>query len=551
MRVSNQKPTILSPVYKSKISGNMDVIDYMRQTLAAPLYNPVIQNQPVQLLANQTPITEDDIVSHVIACCQYAMSPTDEAWCKTLYGKTLVYFDQNTNLNIQNLFAIQSATKEKLPFPSQKVIYTPATDVIPVSKEFLAGQCEYDKYFATLSFYAKPNTLGFYFANEAAFNAFKTWLASQVAMVQSVLPSETNKLLIDFQANIHLSSLTESLLLRNNDNENNTDYSFARTLIFFLMNYTTTISSAEFGVLPFSISELYCPRSVVFVNVEKHTHATAKQIADEWNLINQSLQMKVQIMSNNQINKLTAAARNLRKIQGMAVNAANSAAKSAQRSLIVAFRKKEPNSVDMVRIVKKVIAKMATVNMSENSYKSVKMTFAKPNRRDPDDFNKQGKSVSTKYKPDIHIYIDTSGSISEDNYQDAIKACIQMARKLNINLYFNSFSHVLSQCTKLNTKDKSTKAVYAAFQKVPKVSGSTDYEQIWNYINQNKKRRRELSIIITDFEYSPPTHFVKHPKNLYYIPCSNMRWNRIVDSAKDFCDNMSHIEPQIRGRLLF
>lgn len=551
MQVSNQKPAILSPVYKSKFTGDFEPLKYMKQTLATPLFNPVVAGTNVTISDHGAALNEDDIVSEIVKCCGDTVDPNAETKVKQLLAKTLVYFDATTNLSVQNAFAIQAAVEAKLPFPSAKVQYTPAIDVIPASKEFLAGQCDYAKYFASLAFYARPNTLGFYFANDTAFTAFKTWLNTQTSTIASLLPAKTNQLFQDFQTNITLNGLTESLILRNNDSENNEDYSFARTLIAHLMIYTKQVSNAEFGVLPFLLGELYCPRTIVFVNVEKHAHATAKQVADEWNIINQSLSMKIPMVSNNKLSKLTATARSLHKMAGLAATASSNAQRTAVRCGNAKFRKMPPTTVDLVKVIAKVSKKMTNVAKSENSYKSITMSYARPNRRNPDDFNKQGKMVSTKYKPDIHIYLDNSGSISEQNYQDAIKALIKMAKKLNVNLYFNSFSHQLSQCTKLNTKDKSLTAIYAEFQKIPKVGGGTDYEQIWHYINRSKKRRRELSLIITDFEWYAPNHYVKHPKNLYYIPCSHMDWDAMTRAATSFCNSMKNIDPNCRTHLLF
>ena len=194
---------------------------------------------------------------------------------------------------------------------------------------------------------------------------------------------------------------------------------------------------------------------------------------------------------------------------------------------------------------------MEFVNRSENAHKYVKSTFAKPNRRDPDDFNKMGKLMATKYKPDIHLYIDTSGSISERNYQDAVKACIKMAKKMNVNLYFNSFSSVLSQCTKLHTKDKTLAQIYSEFAKVPKVTGGTSFDLVWRYINESKKRQKELSILMTDFEWYAPNKYIKHPDNLYYIPVSNTDWKSIVHYAESFVRSMKHIDPECRYKILF
>lgn len=48
---------------------------------------------------------------------------------------------------------------------------------------------------------------------------------------------------------------------------------------------------------------------------------------------------------------------------------------------------------------------------------------------------------------------------------------IKMAKKLNVNFYFNSFYHCLSASTHLTVKDRSVNAIYKSFEKVPKVTG--------------------------------------------------------------------------------
>ena len=206
--------------------------------------------------------------------------------------------------------------------------------------------------------------------------------------------------------------------------------------------------------------------------------------------------------------------------------------------------------MDLARYVKLLSDKQGRVNKSGNIYKEVTMTFNKPNRRDPDNFNLQGKSISTRYKPDIHLYVDTSGSISERNYIEAIYAAIMVARKNNVDLYFNSFADGLSQTTRLHTRNKSVQQIYAEFKKIVKVTGGTDYVPIWQYINQVPRAQREIALCITDFEWSPPNKFVKHPQNLYYVPCGQTDYNRIKRSAEQFIKAMRHIDPDIRKRVL-
>jgi predicted metal-dependent peptidase len=158
--------------------------------------------------------------------------------------------------------------------------------------------------------------------------------------------------------------------------------------------------------------------------------------------------------------------------------------------------------------------------------------------------------VSVQYRPDLHIYLDCSGSISERDYQDAIKSCIRLAKKMNVNFYFNSFSHYMSQTTKLQCKDKSISQIYKEFRKIPKVGGGTDYEQIWHYINQSARRKKEMSVIITDMEYTAPNHYVEHPRFCYYAPISSSSWSQVCICAEHFIKSMQSICPDIRKHCL-
>jgi hypothetical protein len=548
---TNNKPAVLSPVYSAKLTGNYDPTEFIKETIVDPLYAPLVANTQVSIQANGKKVTQNDIIDMILNACGDTINLTAEDALKELYHSTLVYYDKAKQMGVNDLFAVQAGASQKLPMPSPTVIYTPAADVIPTARELLGGQCDPEKFFASLAFFARPNMLGFYFANEAAFDAFKTWFDTMCQPLQSagLTTGDTNQILADFQ-NVKLNNLTESFALRTDDGDNNEEYSFARIFVAMLMEYTKQVSNAEFGCLPFTLMELYCPRNIVLVNVERHSRASAKMVRDEWEMISNSMNMKINMISTNRLSRLTAVPRALKKIAGTAVTA-GAISSGTQRAQRMKFSKTRPKTVDLTRVIKKVIDKMAWVAKSENVYRSTKNTFQKANRRDPDDYNKMGRITKVQYKPDIHLYIDTSGSVSEENYQDAVKACINMAKKLNVNLYFNSFSNVLSSCTKLNCKDKSVKEIYVEFQKVPKVTGGTDYTNVWNYINASKKRKKEISVLMTDFEFWAPSRYIKHPRNLYYIPLSGMDWNCMVRSAESFCDSMMHNDPDIRKHLLF
>lgn len=108
----------------------------------------------------------------------------------------------------------------------------------------------------------------------------------------------------------------------------------------------------------------------------------------------------------------------------------------------------------------------------------------------------------------------------------------------------------MSATKKLHVHGKTLKEVYTEFRNTPKVSGGTEYEQIWHYINRSDKLSREISIVITDFEYCAPNHFVKHPRFLYYAPISTSNWKGMVSSAESFSKTMLNICPDIRKHIL-
>lgn len=553
MVITNQKPRDIIPYYRDVISSPFDLSDIIGQTVTSQLLEPVLQNKPVTIVSqNGVAISEDDIKERLINCCADDVDTNNEAVTKMLLGETMLHYDKNTNMLVRDMFAVQSAVKENLHEPDDRFVYMAGSDVIPTSRQFISGTASYDKFFASLAYFARPQTLGFYFVNEMAFDDFQKWFSQQMVVYANTLSPEANKCASEF-GQLKLPGLTESIILRDQDGDENEPMSFARLITSVLMNYTTVVSNAEFGVLPFDLGELLCPKTIVFVNVERHARATAKQVTDEWNMINKCInpQTRIKMISNKSLRMLTAAQRSLNKIMSQAVTQAMNQGIKAQRAANFRFSKTRPTNVDIAKRIKRLINKMAYINKSMNPFKIVHMSYMRPNRRDPDDYNKPGKSSSMKYKPDIHLYIDTSGSISERDYQDTVKACIQLAKAMQVNMYFNSFSHIMSQTTKLHLEGKSVSAIYAEFQKVHKVNGGTDYEQIWHFINDSKKRTRELSIIISDFEFNASSRFIHHPKNLYYVPCSTLNWDSIVRHADEFCKSAVHNLPDIRAHILF
>lgn len=544
IKTTNQQPSLLKSFYLGSISNDFDPFETIRDKIVTPLFTPIVPTSPVTINANGTDLNADDITSILLRCSAETVHPSDEDCMKEILSQTLVYYDKA--LAVQDVYAVQAAKKMNMPLPSPRVIYT-ASDIIDVSKQFLANQITTESFFATFAFYIRLSTFGFYFANTDAWNDFKAWFAQEIAQISNLLSSDTVKLCQDLQT-ITLQGLTESFVLRDNSSQNNDPYSFARIFQFYLMLYEQKMTQANnmpciAGHLPFSFMDHFCPLTMVIINIEKHAHAHPNQIANEWDTIKQSMLMKPKVVGSSTLKKLTAVTRLTKKILGSNKNG------GMTRSAVIKFRKTPTTSFDFYKYVERLYKHTQFVIQSQNEVKYKKISYNRPNRRHPDNPDRPGYSHGLKYKPDIHIYLDCSGSISERNYQDAIKSCIKFARKIGIDLYFTSFSHIMSTTTKLPVKGRTTKQIYDAFKNIPKVGGGTDYEQIWHYINKSKKLQSEFSIVITDFEYYAPNHFVKHPEHLYYAPISTADWNQITDSATDFAKSMLNICSNIRKKI--
>lgn len=554
-QLAHQKPAVLNPVHTQPVNGPHNPVPAIESVLLDPLFEPVSSTRPVAVIDDAgNPIDRDQVSQRLLEALHGSVVLGANDDIKDLLSDGLVHYAKSTTL-VNQVFVDQAAQSQRppLPPPSAMMVYSAATDVVPAAKMLLGGHSPNDsELLAALGYTYAPQTLGFWFRDEAAFDDFTTWLRQEIASMASVLPQETMNLLNKFAA-MKLDTLVEGLLLRKDDQSGNEEFSFPRVVIALLMSYQKKQSPGSplvTGVLPFHVGELFVPRTVVLVNAEAHARASARKVDNEWQLINQSIASPVKIISHSALCKLTALPRAAAKAAQAA--AASNGKKNSQinRSAAVAFRAKPPTMANIIDGTARALRRMKKVNMSLNPIRTTSTSFARANRRDPDDYNKPGKSTRINYLPDIHIYLDTSGSISEDNYQDMVITLIKMAKKLDVNIYFNSFSHVLSAQTKLLTKGKSVKTIWRKFTRTPKVTGFTDYEQIWNYINARPERVKRLSLIITDFEWSAPSHYVKHPPNLYYAPCSNMDWDQITQSAQNFNRSMAHIEPRLAQRMI-
>lgn len=545
-QITQQTPIALDSNYDAFIRLNKpgDPIKLLTENVSKKLFTS--KNTKITYGSNN--ITPKEISNLLINCSDEKIDPTSETLARDLLSKTVLNFSNQLSIPVRLMYAQMAAEREKMPAPSPTLFYTANSDVIPSCKSYLAGSASSDLVFASFAYTYKPQVLAFGFLNEQEFEGFKQFFSRTYATpLSNKLSSEANGKCRDFALE-KLNGLTDNLRLRYDNNDEQDPYSFSRLLILALYQYVNLSANQSFA-MPFDLGENYNPKSLIFINIDRHAHATTKEVNSAWHEINESTHNPLKMISNKRLNHLQSIKR-INHIIQKKVDSHNKKV-GTYKATYRPFSDSKPSPKRTLSNILLILKYMSDVNQSDNIYKTVKHTFNRPNRRHPDNPDLQGKITSTHYKPDIHIYLDTSGSISQENYSAGIKLCIALAKKLDVNLYFNSFSHYLSQTYKLPLKGRSLDQIYTYFDKaIPKVTGGTDFSNVWRYINRSSKRKRELSLLITDFGDSAPSYDFVHPKNLFYLPIDTTNFSSVKHLAERFLDSMIACGHNIRPQIL-
>lgn len=548
IQVINQRLSAIEPNYADDVTVDMDsnkIREYITDIIK-PIYTPLSVQHPVEIRDDKgNIISNDTIVDTFLACCNDTSDPAAETFMKELWSKTLASFGKG--LNASSVFIAQANGYTKAILPSSTVIYT-VQDIKDACKKYLASRDE-NQLAVNFAFYMTEPCVMFHFLSKFTFDDYKAYVKSMVANMTNMLNSDVIQKFADFD-NMSLN-IVEGVILRKSDNEGLEAYSFERVLMKLTIMFAN--QNPDAGIIVPYMDELICPKNILFLDVDQISKASNTKLNKLFGDIKDGLKTKYKPISLKKISKLSAIATNKRRLKNQLANHQKMMAnQTLGKRKIFRFRKVAMTKNQLSQKIRKIVEKEVNVSASENYAKIIKSSYLRANRRKPDDYNLQGKSISMQYKPDIHIYLDTSGSISEDNYKNAILTLITLAKKLDVNLYFNSFSHEISKCKKLRIKGKTVNGIYKEFQKVPKVTGGTDYKKVWDYIMGTPKRKKEISLMITDFEYYPPSKRVNHPPKLYYVPIdiSSAYWRNMISEAETFCQSMYHIDGNIRKKIL-
>lgn len=542
----NHNRVRLSPFYNDDVSRALDNGQMLHN--AVSIIGPIYRSGKNVTASdeNGNEITPDMLAAMILA-------DDVQADIKCELNKTLIHVWEQTLTDYQNglrasqVFISQAnaALDTPLPIPSGTVIYIPS-DIKNACKGYLKNRDENALCVNTYFYINEPHPI-FYFRDNAVYDRYIDFIKTMAGSLTTRLDMNAIRKFADFEK--FRPKLIDGVVLRNTREQGIAAYAFERLVMKFSIMFAQK-NPDDCGIIAPSINSLLVPRCLLFMNVENIAKAPANKIVRDVSVIKSALKQKFFQIPLNQISRLSAASLQSRII-GMKLK--NHAAlldkngKEAKKRKIFQFGMAAMSKVDLSRRITKIINKEANVSRSENYFRVIRSTYMKSNRRNPDNYNLPGRGISLQYKPDIHIYLDTSVSISEENYKNAIITCITMAKKLDVNLYFNSFSDVISESTRLKIKGKTIGEIYRQFQNVPKVSGGTSFELVWQYIMQSARRKREISLMITDFAYYPPDERPAYPAKLYYAPIdtSKASWPYVRKAAEEFCQSMYHIEPNI------
>lgn len=533
-------------------SEPFSVVDYIKESFVEPVKQPIDPNLPMIIQENGVDI-DTEAIANAVAFALYQNDTTAITDVTDFYKQT-VYEMSNLPPLHSNKWLIDWARERvnrRTPFPrpDQLVKYTVDSDIIPECKDFISGIPNSDNVAASFAYVFNINALGIAFRMDNDFTKFQTQFKELVEKEKPNLSSDTLKQCDEF-LKMTLSKLTLDISVRNDPfSDNNEPYSFAQLLRYTVDNYTNSVPHETFYV-PFQTSEMFAPTSIIFINLEKHAHSNKDAILKHWEEIEKALNLPIKLWSKKSIKKLQQVATMNSRNSNIIKQLEKQKHDNTQR-LNTPLSLTAPSTTVLQKRVAKVIKKTTDVNRSMNAYKTRKRSFARPNRREPDNIDRSGVIISTKYRPDIHIYQDTSGSISEENYEAATRMLIDIAMKLDVDLYYTSFSHIISRQTKVRVKGRSKEAIYNSIKAIPKVGGGTDFKNVWDIINQNPQRQKQIAFIISDMEYWAPSVETKIPTNLYYLPIANIPWSAIQRMTRNFLDSTKHYKQNIRRNILY
>lgn len=582
----------VSPQHWVNYNQVLPLLDYrkdnygelLKEELATVLkekcFTPLNKQLPATIqIINQQQTTEVDPKQLAVALLDSFMNETIDLeltkQINQILSKTFIHYTPN-NWIIEDQLINESITLTKQPLPGyndkgQFIQYDANYDVLPTSKELLNACYQYqttkdlkelatqkNAYFAALGGYMKSkcfdtNYIALTFKDDEAIDDFFQFVLTSITNVSTNVQQDINKIKKSLKFD---KTFLHGLFMAQNDIPK------ANGLPRYLLHQLALFERGnpeKLAVQALNMKELYVPNNLIIINLEKLTQASDKKINKEFQTLNQLKKKSIFLIDNKQLVTLASVKQAQKIFSQDSSNKERDKAKKLLTSNV--FSKKPKSKKDLAKLIAKTIKNKTTNMVTKNTYKTQSRSYMRANRREPFNLNKQGTMTSVRYHPDIHLFVDTSGSITEPMYQSTTLMLIEIAQKLNVDMYITFFSDVLSETSLLKIKNKSAKVVFEQIRALPKVTGGTDFDNVWRYIDclDKKVKGTRAYYIITDFGYylnKNERFSVNRPayKDVNYIPVAEHDVNEyqyIVKYAKSFVEQMERAGARnIRSRLL-
>lgn len=517
-------------------------------------------------------------------------NPSDKDHKKSaeLLEALLSQVDASDNLPASKLFLAQALGATGLPsvMSSATVLYDTKTDIVSSASDYLSTLAQYNNgHTAAQRSYniAHEHLLSLYVALVSMFDIegnmmlcaqqddFKTFTDEVLTTTQMLHSAgKASDETLNRAQKFNAFDLSDEIVIGINTLTDNDicaeEYSFGRILGYVANDYTRKHDADAYAnnapekvmLAPWDLLSAANPKAWYFVNIENHARKTAAEITAEWKMLERASTMPIRRVNLNKLKRIGVQQRNIFAMKDQVASRKKNRHRKATRrdSTESDFARQAPSPAQSARDIVTTLKQMAHTHRSQNPQVVYRKSPNRQSRRnrsyaDPT----PGKTKRKEYFPDIHFYADTSGSMSLKDYQDTLLLVIAVAKKLNCNVYFSSFSHVLSQEVLLPTKGRSKEHIHKIIKSVPKVSGGTDFQQVWDNINNLNERGKRLNIIATDFAFHPHSFpRIDHPRNVVYVPAfdrsNSYGWNQVRHYAANFANAMRAHDGNIDAKLL-
>ena len=481
---------------------------------------------------------------------------------KNLISAYMLDYSPVSWLKADNFLIDRLYQKYELPEASDEIIYTIPCDIVEPVSNYLNDKIQAEQCITSISAYLNITAPIVMFKNRRSFHEFQEYIDRRIMMMP--LKPETRRLLRQFTG-LKADSGFKCVKLRSTQYARLAENTFARILMNLLEEYSAdsmTIAKDECVMVGASLRSRIVPLAIIFAVAENITIEDSETLNSDITEIKGFLDWLDEPKGDApiSINNNTEA-----EDQPFDMLETNESEKQKEERIKSAInnitsnqpgsgrgdptRRIDPNSVKaLTKRLKKKIKQLiqSTSARTMNGQKTVIKTYMRESRRDPMNIDLKGQYYKTTYTKDLHLYIDVSGSINLSMIEFALNAAADIATELKLNLFVTPFDSELyeKQTIVIPGSVISKRSALKKLKRLPISGGGTEFDNVYKFIESSKKRKNEISIMITDYCDCPR---LPSPKTLYYMGCKGTS----PQTIENFIRHMkTHSNQNIRSKII-